>query len=268
MTFKESSVVRDDQGQFAEKPSGNASFLAKLSAKVGATDDKATAKAKLAEAAKVAKKAAPKKTATKVTGPATLPRKRTPAKAPAAPREIDAKQAAALQRRMLKDEPWTPAQRAALRTYTGDDYVKMNAALRKGGGTAKTKANVDNARQAMRETPEGVVAHRGMGSGTAFGFVRNKSVTREMIEALVGRSFHDPGFTSAAIRGSGYGFRQRIRARISVPAGTRGAFVEGVTKNAGEDEMVLDAGTHYRITGFDESNGQYTLHMEVTAQDD
>jgi len=267
MAFDESKVKRDDQGQFAEKAGGNAAFLAKFSKKIGATDDPATAKAKLAAATK---KTAPMK----VAGPPTLPRKRTPAKktAPAKVREfktIDATRAAALQQRMLKDEPWTPAQRAALRTYTGDDYVKINAALRKGGGTAKTKATAGDARQGMREVPEDVMVYRGMGSGTAFGFVRNKPVTPAMIETLVGRSFHDPGFGSTAIREGGYGFRQRIRARISVPAGTRGAFVEGITKNAGEDEFVLDASTHYRITGYEVTGeGQYTLNMEVVSQDD
>jgi hypothetical protein len=117
--FHESDVNRDGQGQFAEKPGGggggNASFLAKFSKKIGATDDAATAKAKLAEAAKtwspsapkktgafagikVAKKAAPteppvtkaespKNTAVKVAGPATLPKKKGAAKVKLTPGE-------------------------------------------------------------------------------------------------------------------------------------------------------------------------------------
>lgn len=304
--FHESDVIRDGQGQFADKPGGpakkatsNTSFFAKFSAKIGATDDPATAKAKVAaagqawnasapkktgafDALKVGKKAAPVKAAPSM--PATLPVKKAVAKkvaakkaAPAAPKMDDSPgfkdltpaQAAAMQRKMLKGNPWTPAQRGALRTYTGESYTKINGGLRKGNATAKIEATIGNARAGLRPIPQDVNAYRGMGSGTAFGFVKNRKITKAQLDELVGKSYHDPGFTSTATEGDGYGYGQRIRAKIAVPAGTRGAFVEGITQNKGENELVLDAGTHYRISGYEQAaDGKVTLYMEVVKQDD
>lgn len=293
--FHESDVNRDGQGQFAEKAggavkkaTGNASFLAKLSKKIGATDDKATAKAKLTwtpdapkktgafNGVKVAKKAAPATAPAvapvKVAGPDTLPKKAAVKKAAAASgtyRTLTRAQAAAMQRKMTKGQPLTPAERGALRTYTGEKYTTINGALRKGGGTPKTKATIANARKGMRPTPENITAYRGMGAGSAFGFIRNKKITDAQLDALVGKTWSDPGFTSTAIRDGGYGSGQRLRARIAVPAGTRGAFVEGFTQNKGEDELVLDAGTHFKVTGYERHpGGKVTLIMEVDKQDD
>lgn len=307
--FKESDVVRDDQGQFAEergrgKGGGNASFLAKFSKKIGATDDKATAKAKVAEAAKtwspgspkktgafggvrVAKKTAPsaatapaKKTRVKVAGPATLPKRKAPAKKAAAtatastgPRNfelIDDAGAKAMQRKMLKKQPWTASEKAALKTYTGNDYVEINSMLRntENSGNPATKAVIRQARKAMREIPQDIMAFRGMGSGTAFGFSRDKDISKAQLDGLVGKTYHDPGFTSTSVQEAGYGYGQRIRAHISVPAGTRGAYVEGITQNKSEREIVLDAGSHFNITGYkQDKDGNVVLYMEVVKQD-
>ncbi len=234
-----------------------------------------------------AKKADP----VKVAGPATLP-KQKPESKPTAEEIAQAEasgfsisdeededdswgrfteaeaRAVELQREMLKGKPWTAAQRAALRAYTGEDYVEINKALRKGGGSQKTRATIQNARKAMRKIPEGVTVFRGMGSGSAFGFPKNKKLTRAMVEGLVGRTWSDPGFTSTATSDGGYGAGQRIRAVITVPAGTRGAFVEEITQNLGENEMVLDAGSHFKITGYDWRGDQVVLKMEVVKQDD
>lgn len=297
MAFKESDHPRNKIGEFSDVPgvepvkvNKNASFFAKLSAKVGATDDKATAKAKVAAAGKawdakspkksgafgavkVAQKAAPAKAAPvtmKVAGPATLPKKAAPA-APEKPRQyskVTAAQAAAMQAKMLKDRPWTPGERGALRTYTGEKYTAINGALRKGGGSAATKSTIARARAGMRETPKDVAVFRGMGSGSAFGFVKNRKITTAQLDALVGKTWSDPGFTSTSIKEGRYGAGQRIQAKISVPAGTRGAFVEGITQNKTEDEFVLDAGTHFKITRYERAaDGQVTLYMEVASQD-
>lgn len=180
--------------------------------------------------------------------------------------------AEARQKRMLKRQPWTDAQRDALRTYTGDDYKPMNDALRKSGGKSgdpRIDAAIRDARAAMRPTDDGVTVFRAMGSGSAFGFQKNRKITKDQLEALVGRTWSDPAFTSTATRPGGYGHGLRVQAQISVPPGVRGAYVDKISQNEGEDEFILDAGTHFKITRYVMGpRGTVTLFMDVVRQDD
>lgn len=258
------SLTPAQQTAKVEHEGKNASFLAKMAAKIDA------------------KKAA---TPVKIAGPETLPKKKgislarkepkviTPAPAPAPTlkernyKAVSAERAAELQAQMLKGKPWTREQRDGLRTYTGVSYSDMNGALRYGGGPERIRRHITNARAGMRETPEDITVYRGAGRGTAFGFGKGR-ITNAQLEALVGKTWSDPGFTSTATRKGGYGSGLRVQTVINVPAGTRGAFVEGVTQNKGEDEFVLDAGTHYKITRYERhKGGKVTLHMEVVKQD-
>lgn len=294
--FRESDVNRDEIGRFAEEAAGkvakagaaNKAFLAAFSAKLAkkaAAGDGSGGGSGLSGLSGV--KGAPVETldtsklsGVKLAGPDTLPKKkgvslkRGAPIVPAAParnyREVSGPKAEALQRRMLRDRPWTANQRQALTTYTGEDYIGMNDALRRGGGTPRTRATITSARAAMREVPEDVTVHRAMGAGSAFGFDRDRPITPAMLDALVGRTWSDPGFTSTTTEEGSYGgnFNVRVHAKINVPSGTRGAFVEDISENPGENEFILDAGTHFKITGYERhANGNVTLHMEVASQD-
>lgn len=174
-------------------------------------------------------------------------------------------EAAALHKRMQAGRPWTWEQREALVDYSGEAFRRMNGVLR---GTATSTPEVrrlnDDAHAAMREIPENIVTHRGVTSH-AFGFY-GAPISDAQAAALVGRTFHDPAFTSTSINPRPSG---SLLLRVSVPAGTRGAYITSISKNDDEFEMLLDRGTHYKITKFERDKyGALVLHVTVVGQDE
>lgn len=175
--------------------------------------------------------------------------------------------AEAMQRQMLAGRPWTADQRAALRRYTGDDYRGMNGAARTGAGTSADRAAVATMRGGMREIPDDIVLTRSV-QANMFGMKGlnggNELSDREIAQLTPGRTFHEPGFSSASVGSRGFA----LRLRISVPKGTRGAYVDSISKNKGETEMVLDVGTHYRIDRVERHLLKGTIiHVTVVGQD-
>jgi hypothetical protein len=173
-------------------------------------------------------------------------------------------QADALHRRMTAGQPWTAGQRAALTTYTGGRFKRINGGLRSGKTNPTDTATTADMRASMREIPQDITVNR-IATGAAFGFPDSRTVPPGKMAGLVGRVFHDPGFTSTTVNSR----RGWIQMRISVPAGTRGAYVESITKNKGETEMILDTGTHYRIDRVETNReGDTVMHVTVVGQDD
>ena len=173
-------------------------------------------------------------------------------------------QAEALQRRMASGKPWTTEQRAALTLYTGGRFRRINGSLRFGKANPNDLTAAATIRTAMREIPQDITVNR-IATGAAFGFPKAMAISPEDAATLVGRTFHDPGFTSTTVNSR----RGWVRMQISVPAGTRGAYVESITKNRGETEMILDAGTHYRIDRVGRTmEGDTLMYVTVVGQDD
>lgn len=212
----------------------------------------------------------------KIAGPATLPKKAAPRATVGGMRALASDgpfatltpaEAEAMQRRMLAGKPWTARQRAELRRYTGDDYVGINGAARTGKGSDGDRAAVGVMREGMREIPEDITLTRNIQANT-FGMKGlrggNELSDREAAQLTVGRAFHEPGFSSASVGSRGNG----LRLRISVPKGTRGAYVDSISQNKGETELVLDAGTHYRIDRVERHLLKGTIiHVTVVGQD-
>lgn len=173
-------------------------------------------------------------------------------------------QAEAMQRRMAAGQPWTAEQRAALTLYTGGRFRRINGALRFGRANPNDVAAAATMRTAMREIPQDITVNR-IATGAAFGFPLSRTIPPGEMAGMVGRTFHDPGFTSTTVNSR----RGWIRMNISVPAGTRGAYVESITKNKGETELILDAGTHYRIISVETNReGDTVMNVVVVGQDD
>ncbi len=173
-------------------------------------------------------------------------------------------QAEVMQRRITARQPWTDEQRAALTLYTGGRFRRINGARRFGKANPADLAAGDRMRTAMREVPQDITVHR-IATGAAFGFPDSRTIPADQMAGLVGRTFHDPGFTSTTVN-SRRGF---VRMNISVPAGTRGAYVESITKNKGETELILDAGTHYKIISVKTNHeGDTIMDVIVVGQDD
>ena len=153
--------------------------------------------------------------------------------------------AMAMQDDMTASRPWTVGQETALTDYTGDGYVDMNGCLRQGDNCTED-VEFDNRlmSQAMRPTTRATTAFRGANlSALGVG-------SREELFGLVGSTVTDPGFTSTSINpdiANTSGFRGAVRLQIEVPEGTSAAYVEGVTRNADEQELVLDQGTRFEV---------------------
>jgi len=166
---------------------------------------------------------------------------------------------------MMDGNPWTESQRVALVAYTGFDYEGINGGLRSGNESAEGRAAVAQIREGMRSIPEDIVVHRGVDART-FGY-SGAQIPPGDGASLVGRTFNDPGFSSTSVDTPLDGW---VKMRVTVPAGTRGAYVESITATQNEHEMLLDRGTHFRITHveYDEEEEVTIMHVTVVGQDE
>jgi SPP1 gp7 family putative phage head morphogenesis protein len=154
-----------------------------------------------------------------------------------------------LQDDMLTDEPWTVGQEEALTTYSGDGYSDMNGCLRFDEGCSDdVEFDNDQAVAAMRPLPRGVTTFRGANL-RALGVMNHQALA-----GMVGNTVRDPGFTSSSISpdvatsfGQGSSSTERVIMQIESPAGTPAAYVDGISQNSGEFEMVLPPNTRYEI---------------------
>lgn len=185
-------------------------------------------------------------------------------KGPGRYRTLKPAQAQAMQDDMLQSDPWTNAQRDALRTYTGPEFKRINDALRgQSTSDAATDEDIGNVRAGMRGFPQNVTVSRDT-DPKSFGFP-GKKMTLKQAQTLVGKTFHDKGFlsTSTSPRAA-----RQVRMQIDVPQGARGAYVDSISENRGENEVLLDRGSHFNITGAEQDDrGDIILHMSLVGQD-
>jgi SPP1 gp7 family putative phage head morphogenesis protein len=165
----------------------------------------------------------------------------------ASPAEMDA-----LQQEMLDDEPWTSAEQSGLVTYTGSSYRDMNNCLRFDEGCDDDVETLnENATAGMRPLPRGVTTFRGANL-QALG-VGNVAA----LEGMVGAVVRDPGFSSSSIDSevaesfthgsSAPPPGQAVLMQIETPAGAPAAYVENITENTEEYELVMPPSTRYEI---------------------
>lgn len=166
----------------------------------------------------------------------------------ASPAEMDA-----LQQEMLDAEPWTAEERAGLETYTSGAYKRMNGCLRQTAEcTPQVETNNAHATAGMRPLPRGVTTFRGA-QLNALGVS-----SHEELESMVGAVVRDPGFSSSSIdsgvaerfaqsTGFGASASRRVLMQIETPAGAPAAYVEDITENPDEYELVMPPSTRFEI---------------------
>ena len=151
---------------------------------------------------------------------------------------------------------WAPGsasaqEKAAVRAYTGGDYIPIGAQLRgqepHDGKHAATIAALDQVTLgSTTEAPTTVYRGISAGSLAALGGVGKGSLLR------------DPSFASAtsseAIAKDGRGFAMSKEGgavmRISVPAGSHVADISALSTLRGEHEMLIARGASLRVTGW------------------
>lgn len=118
----------------------------------------------------------------------------------------------------------------AVRAYTGSSYRSINSSLR--GGRGHDLANAID--RAMRPTPfdAQVIRKTGMDAFRSLGVH-----SRADFEKLVARTFEDDGYMSTAIEHGHWG--GDVEMIINVPKGTKARWVDPVSRNKGERELLL-----------------------------
>lgn len=158
-----------------------------------------------------------------------------------------------------------PKERNAVVKYTGSGYANMNMYLRgQIDGSNIVKNRVKNMEQAINkfnlENP--TVFHRGSSASLLGGA---NSVAD--INKMVGQVVVDKGFTSTSAT-LGKGFTGKgINYHIQTPSGKGiGAFVQGMSNFASENEFVFNHDSGFKILGAYQKHGKVHVNMRYVGR--
>lgn len=146
---------------------------------------------------------------------------------------------------------WTPGETESLTNYTTGAYYELNGYLR---GQDKNGNPIDNIsdlglerialiQAGMRPLQQDTQLKR----GTGWEFLPEGYRNVEGVKKLLGKTIQDHGFVSTTVGGEGGNFEDSVRLIIEAPKGTPSAWVKGISHNAQENEVVLAAGTRFRL---------------------
>jgi hypothetical protein len=158
----------------------------------------------------------------------------------------------------LEQGKWDARMQRDMKYYTAAGFIKMNGYLRGNlqDVDERTKNGIEGVRMAMRKSREPVLLRRGAGVAQ-FGL----SSTEELW-SLAGNTFEDKGFLSTSINREG-SFVGDFAMEIECPIGTSMAFVAPVSEHTHENEMLLDAGTRYKVLNVRKDDGRFVVRLRV-----
>lgn len=154
------------------------------------------------------------------------------------------------------------AELSAIRSYTGSSYHSINSALRQGIGT--TSRSVKPLDRAMRPLPfdAKIIRKTGMDAFRDLGVINPDDLLKQ-----AGKVFQDRGYLSTAIEeGHWHG---QVKMIIDAPQGTMARWVDPISSNRGERELLLGRETKMIITKVEKlpspSYGgvNYVLHCQI-----
>jgi hypothetical protein len=154
---------------------------------------------------------------------------------------------------------WTAGQKKAMTAYTGNGssaYDGINNYLRGSGGYDQVvKQYAVDIQSAMMPLRENTLLKRGTGWPPGIASFKGHP------EDLLGKTFEDKGFVSSSVAGSGGHFSgQPLQLVIEAPKGTPAVFVNGISKyKDSENEMLLAAGTKFKVLSVEQTSGGHTL---------
>ena len=137
----------------------------------------------------------------------------------------------------------------AARAYTGDEYKDINGSLR---GTSDKEPSEQVKRHTedlkaltdRRMLDKDIVTYR---ADTGKGLPNGGDLSDDEFKSLAGSTIHDKGFTSTSVENEHLGEYGDVQYEIRVPAGSRGAYLEPVSKYAEEREFLIGEGTNYKV---------------------
>lgn len=158
-------------------------------------------------------------------------------------REISREEAVEMQAQMGR---WSQEGRAAYVKYTGSSYREINAQLREGRFGKASQYSVDHtetiraAQKDMMPSTRPIILKRGT-KPSQFGVN-----TPDDMYSLVGQELEEKGFLSTSADGPA-AFGGTVMMDIEAPVGSAMAWVMPVSQHAHEREMMVAAGTRFKI---------------------
>jgi hypothetical protein len=145
----------------------------------------------------------------------------------------------------------------ALFDYQGSGYYYINRGLRGNNLDAEDAAKVKLIDSAMSRASisESVVVHRGM-TGAAFGSGN-----------ATGKTITDSGYVSTSLnRKVAYGYssdRGDVQVQIRLPKGSKALYIDTMSENVTEYEMLLPRGSRFRVISDTGRGGNRKIEMEL-----
>ncbi len=153
------------------------------------------------------------------------------------------------------NEALSATQRGALKNYTGSGSRPINDYLRKGtvsdsGFSNYTATSLERTVKSidatMRPVPEAMKVTRHVNTD-AFGTTN--------LESLVGDVFRDKGYLSTSISETGVFSSHPVKMIIDIPPGAQARWVDRISANQGEQEVLLARNTPIKINSVERTSG-------------
>lgn len=147
----------------------------------------------------------------------------------------------------------------SIRRYSASEYTEINSAMRQISSPLGHEASqkdfiqAGHIQNAMRPLPQNMTLYRGA-EVDSLGFRKMSDVTAMDIQALEGQTFTDHGFVSTSIS-KDEGYSSRLRFQIEAPKGSPALYLGPISSNPAELEMLLAAGTKFKIIKVVPANG-------------
>lgn len=142
--------------------------------------------------------------------------------------------------------PWTAAEQRGLYVYSDSYYLDINPWLRGTNPnlTDSLKKSARDAQKGMRPSTRPMTLWRGT---TAKQFGLGDSATVDDLKKLIGKKMQDEGFFSTSVGSSAAFSYKPVLIQVEAPTGSQMAFIDHISANQGENEMLLAAGTKYEV---------------------
>lgn len=158
----------------------------------------------------------------------------------------------------------TSEERYAVEVYTGSAYENMNAYLRGQISSTSYADEIKQATAALKKArlPEEVIVRR----GSDYNMLRELGIdiSEANKDKMVGALVTDKGFMSTSPAFDG-GFSGDIEYVIKVPKGSQAMYVDTISQNRGEEELLINRGGKYIIEDveFDSYGGVKKIYMTL-----
>jgi hypothetical protein len=142
----------------------------------------------------------------------------------------------------------------AIHLYTGGSYEEMNDALRENRVedsdlSSEIKSAQTGLLKGSLDTP--MTVYRGI-DGNKYSIKK----VLNMMSAGVGQIFTDKAFVSTSMDET-KAFNGRVKLKIILPEGTKGAYVKSISKHSNEYEYLLPHSTKFKILSHDVEKNYY-----------